>query len=667
MKKHFFGRIICLITVAAMAVGIAGCKNDGDGAVTPTQLSKPEITLTNNIISWNAVEHADGYIVKEGTTEVSTQTALSYTINKTDAGSYTYTVTATSTDEKYTASAESDAVTYTVQPQDSSASDTSVKFTGNIYVVGDSTVCSFSDKYYIPRYGYGTQLYNYINIDSDNVKNLALSGRSSWSYTYNISQDKNNEYNNSGISYYEYLTRNIGSGDYLIIGFGHNDEKREVARYTDPTLASDDSSTMIGTHNAGRTVSFKRVLKQYYIDKAIEKGATPILCTPITRLFEDSKKSNYDNVHVTTTANAKDDNSGVTTTWNGGDYAQAIRDLAAEENLLCVDLTNITKTDYKQLGYNEAVKYHAATGAKWADESKTTKTATGIDATHTNLYGAKMNAFSVAAAIKSSKLPLAANVKTNISKPAYADNATALINASYQIPEKGPFDPSKDVSTFWQGINGATADAAGSQTQYKWYATAFGASAKANVSYFTITQNTDGGLSFTLKAEAEKGKIESGGDSLAAVFIQVPFKTAFNVTATANVISFGGKQSGFGLMVRDDIYIDYNADVNSNYVTAGCYGTSTNTVMCYARNGGSLAASANKITDAIAGNSYNLLLARTSQSITAKMNNYTYSAVSDFDLAVSDSDYVYVCLWVTRGTEVTFSNITFTSNEWVNA
>lgn len=62
------------------------------------------------------------------------------------------------------------------------------------------------------------------------------------------------------------------------------------------------------------------------------------------------------------------------------------------------------------------VSKNAATGAKWTDESKTEKTATGIDATHTNLYGAKMNAYYIANAVKSSVLALAANIKTNIAR-----------------------------------------------------------------------------------------------------------------------------------------------------------------------------------------------------------------------------------------------------------
>ena len=81
-----------------------------------------------------------------------------------------------------------------------------------LWVIGDSTVSSFEDKYYYPRYGYGTMLDKYLN---DNVKvvNIALSGRSSKSY---LSEP---EYNT--------LINGMKQGDYLLIGFGHNDEKTE--------------------------------------------------------------------------------------------------------------------------------------------------------------------------------------------------------------------------------------------------------------------------------------------------------------------------------------------------------------------------------------------------------------------------------------------------------
>ena len=88
-----------------------------------------------------------------------------------------------------------------------------------LWVVGDSTLSSFDDKYYYPRYGYGTKLGCYLN-SKVQVNNLALSGRSSLSFT----KEEN----------YKELLAGIKAGDFLIIGFGHNDEKTEAGRYTSP-------------------------------------------------------------------------------------------------------------------------------------------------------------------------------------------------------------------------------------------------------------------------------------------------------------------------------------------------------------------------------------------------------------------------------------------------
>ena len=77
---------------------------------------------------------------------------------------------------------------------------------------------AFNDPYYYPRYGYGTQIGKYLS-PSVTVNNLALSGRSSKSY---IDPADNGNY--------AMLMSGLKAGDYLMIGFGHNDEKgRPVA------------------------------------------------------------------------------------------------------------------------------------------------------------------------------------------------------------------------------------------------------------------------------------------------------------------------------------------------------------------------------------------------------------------------------------------------------
>lgn len=90
-----------------------------------------------------------------------------------------------------------------------------------IWVVGDSTLSPFEDQSYFPREGYGEELDQYLNAD---VYNLAVSGASSRDFT-------------AMENYRILLTGNdkvpaMGSlkdrEQFLLIGFGHNDEKQET-------------------------------------------------------------------------------------------------------------------------------------------------------------------------------------------------------------------------------------------------------------------------------------------------------------------------------------------------------------------------------------------------------------------------------------------------------
>lgn len=631
-------------TDAPTVTGVVASADKTEANVGDTVNLSAVVNGTNNpsqAVTWEITEGGD-FATLNGSTLTLTGEGTVKVVAKSNADS----------------TKKSDVITITINAQQGGggeASDTSTVFNNKIYLVGDSTVCAFTDSYYLPRYGYGTQIAEYINVPAENVKNYAMSGRSS----YSLITDTASNYNT--------LKSEIKSGDYLIIGFGHNDEKREVARYSDPTLATDDASTMIGTHNAGRPVSFKYILYNYYIKIAEEAGAIPVLCTPITRF--DAKNAGYTGsiIHQTETKTDTDTtaNPDVTTQFNGGDYSQAIRDLANEKGVALVDLTTITANDYQALGNDVAKNYHAATGASWADESKTSKVPTGIDATHTNKYGAKMNAYHIATELAKTQLSIKASIKTNIVKPTYETEYEGAINQSYVITENRPFNPETDAANTLGSLTASTTDSA-SQNSYKWYGTNIG---NLDPTHISISQGSDAnGATFTISVTAGKGKVASGEDQMAAVFIQVPWATAFTVTADVAVTEYGGSQSGFGLMVRDDIAVGKVETIATNYITAGVYGTSSGSPMGFCRNNGTLAKSGTKApNDSLAGNTYSLSLARTSQSVTANFGTNSYSAVSDFDLAASDSEYVYICLWATRGANVTFSNIHFTSGEWQSA
>ena len=123
-----------------------------------------------------------------------------------------------------------------------------------VFVVGDSTLSAFSDNYYLPRYGYGTQLGRYLA--GVEVVNLALSGRSSKSF---LSEPE-----------YAELKAGLRPGDFLVIGFGHNDEKKEPERYTNP-------NPPYTQRGEGRGQGFAACLYDNYICVARERGAIPIL------------------------------------------------------------------------------------------------------------------------------------------------------------------------------------------------------------------------------------------------------------------------------------------------------------------------------------------------------------------------------------------------------
>ena len=214
-----------------------------------------------------------------------------------------------------------------------------------VYLVGDSTVCEYEGDYndLTLRNGYGMRVKEYLK--GIETVNLALSGRSSRSF---LTEDN-----------YPVLVESLEKGDYLVIGFGHNDQKKDE-RFSDPTLGEDDPT------------SFKHYLYNYYIKLAFDRGAVPIICTPIARLRDDFDYTGVGG-HVTTTDGA----------FAGGDYPAVIRSLAVDKGVTLIDMTARTIELYKSLPLN-------VTFNLFADD---TKKPGGVDHTHLNGYGARHMAY----------------------------------------------------------------------------------------------------------------------------------------------------------------------------------------------------------------------------------------------------------------------------------
>lgn len=476
-----------------------------------------------------------------------------------------------------------------------------------IYVVGDSTVCSFSDNYYLPRYGYGTQLAEYLNVTSSQIVNLALSGRSSKSFLTE--------------SNYTTLTGSIGAGDYLIIGFGHNDEKSaEPARFTDPNGTVTEENTAKGT-------SFKYCLNENYIKMAKAKGATPILCTPITR-YDSSGSYTGSKVHVT----------------SDGDYVQAIKDLGEATGTTVIDLTGLTVAEYKK--DNAAAQYYHAHTSYTGDPVATItgdETPEGRDDTHINKYGAKMVAYQFANALKATDSSLKAHVKDDIAAPTKAVDYLGAVNKSFVKPNYTPFDP---ANTTAKKLN-----------EDGWYATKMG---KLGIAVADSTCSaTYANNTFTVGETDVKSKFESGADGFAAAFMQVDITKNFTISASIKVKTvnsgLSNSQGGFGIMLRDDILVDTREDtLASNYVAAGLLNKKA---PIFSRASGTLTSGGS--SNAIAANdTHTVSIERVGQSVVVKFDTTTQT-FTDFDFVAVDNDYMYLCLFANRGLVVEFSEVQF--------
>ena len=118
-----------------------------------------------------------------------------------------------------------------------------------IYIAGDSTASEYGPEVY-PRMGWGQVLGDFYG-DDTNVVDIAQAGRSARSFI-----DE---------GFFADIASRIKENDILLIQFGHNDQKvHSPERY------------------AEAETDYKRYLQQY-IDMAREKGAQPVLLTPVVR------------------------------------------------------------------------------------------------------------------------------------------------------------------------------------------------------------------------------------------------------------------------------------------------------------------------------------------------------------------------------------------------
>lgn len=487
-----------------------------------------------------------------------------------------------------------------------------------LYLVGDSTVAAFNDPYYYPRYGYGTQIAKYLS-PSLTVTNLALSGRSSKSY---IDPADNGNY--------AMLMSSLKPGDYLMIGFGHNDEKADGALYTNPNTAVTDPT------------SFQYYLNTYYIKPAQAAGATPILTTPIVR--RDSSGAYLGaKVHVTTDVVS----AGVT--YPGGDYPAAIRALGAATGVTVIDNTASTLALGQQIFATSGAAGTANLQA-WVSAAPTS-----VDDTHTNIYGAAYYSYLIATALASSSSSLKDYVLPGIAPP---DLSILVVNPTWKPTPYAP--PVK--SAVWM-------------TTDPWQGSAFGdigGASKVADGSFGISETSPSPLVASLRsgtATTAAGKIAAATDGIAFYFQPVPIGKDFRLTATATVtsISYNNSQVGFGLMVRDATWTDVSdASLLSSYVAAGTLkgnnpATAWSSFMRDTSAPTQLTGTVVSTPAAVpaAGSVIDLSIVKSGSTYTCTYGTEA-PAVYTVDLNAIDGDFVYAGLFTARACQIEFSNISLT-------
>jgi lysophospholipase L1-like esterase len=211
-----------------------------------------------------------------------------------------------------------------------------------LYLAGDSTV---TDQPVAPNASWGQVLPRFFGGDIV-VANHAESGETLKSFVTEMRFDK--------------LLSNLKAGDWVMIQFGHNDQKVQW-----PQTYADAANTY-------------RSWLRTYIAEIRRRGATPILVTsPERRNFDAQGK-------ITPTL---------------ADYAEAMRVVAREENAALIDLNAMSIVFYEALGPKVAPR-------AFADE--------GRDKTHFNEYGGYMLARCVVQGLRKADPAQVANLATHL-------------------------------------------------------------------------------------------------------------------------------------------------------------------------------------------------------------------------------------------------------------
>jgi lysophospholipase L1-like esterase len=235
-----------------------------------------------------------------------------------------------------------------------SSCTTSQKLT--VYTIGDSTMANKPNPEENPERGWAQMLPQFFK-DNVVIDNRAVNGRSTRSF---IDEKR-----------WESVNNLLKKGDYVFIQFGHNDQKEtDPKRYTNPHTAFRNNLIL-------------------FIKETLQKGATPILFSPIIRRNFNKEGSLID---------------------THGEYPMEARMISIEYNIPFIDLQYLTEKLEESYGVEASKELHLhykVGEINYFPEGKE-------DNTHLSVKGATEIAKIVIIELKLLNIPLSKKIKKSL-------------------------------------------------------------------------------------------------------------------------------------------------------------------------------------------------------------------------------------------------------------
>ena len=219
-----------------------------------------------------------------------------------------------------------------------------------VHTLGDSTMAPYDESATVTR-GWGMYFGNFLTNGWTSI-NYAKGGR-----------DSRGGYN----ELWQTAKKNVEAGDYVIITFGHNDEKNNgMDGYALKAFyeSIDDATAAAAVDLRGTVPSttYKEWLGKI-VDEVKALGATPIICSPVCRSYFSGSKIKRNGRHdlgdsyKVLTEQGPKDGTKLAADDHTMDYAYHSEQLAQEKGVSFIDLTTATATLYESYGDAKCHEY----------------------------------------------------------------------------------------------------------------------------------------------------------------------------------------------------------------------------------------------------------------------------------------------------------------------